>query len=106
MSQILGGFVSTDISGKVERKIGFTLRVGGKSSPINDRRNWDGYFVNKKVVRINKSHGLQLMGYPKSYKLPVSNSQGMKLLGNSIAINVVKAISLVIKKDLRKVIRT
>ena len=30
----------------------------------------------------------------------------MKLLGNSIAINVVKAISLVIKKDLRKVIRT
>ena len=106
MSQILGGFVSTDISGKVERKIGFTLRVGGKSSPINDRRNWDGYFVNKKIVRIKKSHGLQLMGYPKSYKLPVSNSQGMKLLGNSIAINVVKAIGLVIKKDLRKVIRT
>lgn len=25
------------------KEIGFTLRVGGKTSPIDDRRNWDGY---------------------------------------------------------------
>ena len=28
---------------KVSREIGFTLRVGGKGSPITDRRNWDSY---------------------------------------------------------------
>ena len=65
VSDIFGGFVSTDMSGKKERKIGFTLRVGGGKSPINDRRNWDGYIVDKKVVRINSSQGLQMMGFPK-----------------------------------------
>ena len=92
VSDIFGGFVSTDLSGKKERKVGFTLRVGGGSSPINDRRNWDGYIVNKKVVRINSTQGKQMMGFPKSFKMPVSENQAMKQLGNSVAVNVVKAI--------------
>ncbi|WP_234805550.1 hypothetical protein [Mycoplasmopsis agassizii] len=36
----------------VNKKIGFTLRVGGKSSEITDRRNWDGYIVDGKERRI------------------------------------------------------
>lgn len=105
LSDIFGGLVSTDASGKIEKKIGYTLRVGGKSSPINDRRNWDGYFVNKKPVRLKTYQGLQLMGFPKNYKLPVSNSQAMKLLGNSVAINVIKQIGLEIKKELSKIFK-
>ena len=92
LSDIFGGFVSKDVKGKEERKIGFTLRVGGGKSPINDRRNWDGYIVDKKIVRINSKQGLEMMGFPKTFKMPVSENQAMKQLGNSVAVNVVKAI--------------
>ena len=93
VSDIFGGFVSTDLSGKKERKVGFTLRVGGGRSPINDRRNWDGYIVDKKVVRINSMQGRQMMGFPKSFKMPVSENQAMKQLGNSVAVNVIKEVA-------------
>mgnify|MGYP001082827405 CR=1 FL=1 len=83
--------------GKKERKIGFTLRVGGGRSPIDDRRNWDGYIVNNKVVRINSEQGLKMMGFPKSFKMPVTENQAMKQLGNSVAVNVVKAIGKEVK---------
>ncbi len=92
MSDIFGGFVSKEINSKEERKIGFTLRVGGGRSPINDRRNWDGYIVKNKVVRIKPTQGLQMMGFPKNFKMPVSDNQAMKQLGNSVAVNVVKEI--------------
>jgi len=101
VSDIFGGFASTDMSGKKERKIGFTLRVGGGKSPINDRRNWDGYIINKKVVRINSRQGLEMMGFPKSFKMPVSENQAMKQLGNSVAVNVVKAIGTEIESHLK-----
>ena len=100
VSDIFGGFVSTDLTGKKERKIGFTLRVGGGRSPINDRRNWDGYIVDKKVVRINSEQGRQMMGFPRSFKMPVSENQAMKQLGNSVAVNVVKAIGKEIQSHL------
>ena len=58
-------------------------------SPITDRRNWDGYYVNKKITRINSKQGLQMMGFPKNFIFP-SENQAMKQLGNSVAVNVVK----------------
>ena len=100
LSDIFGGFVSKDLNGKIEREIGFTLRVGGGRSPITDRRNWDGYIVNKKIVRINPKQGLQMMGFPKTFKFPVSDNQAMKQLGNSVAVNVVRAIGKEIKEHL------
>jgi DNA (cytosine-5)-methyltransferase 1 len=100
VSDIFGGFASTELNGKKERKIGFTLRVGGGRSPITDRRNWDGYIINNKVVRINSKQGLDMMGFPKSFKMPVSENQAMKQLGNSVAVNVVKAIGKEIESHL------
>jgi DNA (cytosine-5)-methyltransferase 1 len=82
MSRVLGG--------KCDREIGFTLRVGGGRSAINDRRNWDGYLVDGKVVRITKEQGKKMMGYPKNFKLPESNAQAMKQLGNSVAVPAIK----------------
>ena len=101
MSDIFGGFVSKEINSKEERKVGFTLRVGGGRSPINDRRNWDGYIVKNKVVRIKPSQGLQMMGFPKNFKMPVSDNQAMKQLGNSVAVNVVKEIGKEIQSHLK-----
>ena len=101
LSDIFGGFVSKDKNGKIEREIGFTLRVGGGKSPIEDRRNWDGYYVNKKIIRIHSKQGLQMMGFPSSFKMPVSENQAMKQLGNSVAVNVVKEIGKEIVSHLK-----
>ena len=92
VSDVMGGFCSTDFTGKKERKIGFTMRVGGGRSGVLDRRNWDSYIINKKEVRISPQQGLELMGFPKSFKFPVSNSQALKQLGNSVAVNVIKEV--------------
>ena len=101
MSDIFGKVVVKELNSNDERKVGFTLRVGGGKSPIQDRRNWDGYIVNNKIVRLKPKQGLQMMGFPKSFKLPVSDNQAMKQLGNSVAVNVVKEIGKEIKYHLK-----
>ena len=101
MSDIFGKFVTKELNSNDERKVGFTLRVGGGKSPIQDRRNWDGYIVNNKIVRLKPKQCLQMMGFPKFFKLPVSDNQAMKQLGNSVAVNVVKEIGKEIKYHLK-----
>jgi len=97
ISDIMGGKCTTDFNGKKERKIGFTMRVGGARSGALDRRNWDTYIVNKKAKRITSKQGLELMGFPSSYKFPVSENEALKQLGNSVAVNVIKEIGKNIK---------
>jgi len=75
---------------KVNREIGFTLRVGGKGSKITDRRNWDSYLVNNKVRRITPKEGKKMQGFPDDFEFPVSDSQAMKQLGNSVAIYAIQ----------------
>ncbi|OGN26973.1 MAG: hypothetical protein A3B17_03015 [Candidatus Yanofskybacteria bacterium RIFCSPLOWO2_01_FULL_45_72] len=74
-------------------KIGYTLRVGGAGSGINDRRNWDAYLVNGKPHRITPTEGLRMMGFPSDFVFPsdVSNVQALKQLGNSVAVNGIRA---------------
>lgn len=78
MSDVMGG--------KVNREIGFTLRVGGKSSGIKDRRNWDGYLVDGTLRRLTPSEGKRMQGFADNFHFPVSNSEAMKQLGNSVAV--------------------
>jgi DNA (cytosine-5)-methyltransferase 1 len=72
-----------------ERQIGFTLRVGGRGSSIDDRRNWDSYRVNGEVKQLTPLQGKRMMGFPDDFILPKSITQAMKQLGNSVCINVV-----------------
>lgn len=83
MSDVLGGVC--------DRKVGFTLRVGGRGSGINDRRNWDTYLVNGKEHRLTPDEGKKMMGFPADFRFPVSEAQAMKQLGNSVAINAIQA---------------
>lgn len=85
---------------EVNKKIGFTLRVGGKSSPITDRRNWDGYIVNGKEIRITPKQAKRMQGFPEDFIFPVSNGAAMKQLGNSVAIPAVQAFALELIKVL------
>jgi DNA (cytosine-5)-methyltransferase 1 len=75
------------------RIVGFTLRVGGRGSPITDRRNWDGYIVDGKEVRLTPETAKKMQGFPDSFVFPVSKSQAMKQLGNSVAVPVIDSIS-------------
>jgi len=84
----------------VNKKIGFTLRVGGKRSPLTDRRNWDGYLVNGEERRITPKEGKRMQGFPDSFKFPVSNTAAMKQLGNSVAIPAVQAVGQVVVNSL------
>ena len=85
MSDILGG--------ECDREIGFTLRVGGRGSGIDDRRNWDAYRVNGEVVIISPRQGLKMMGFPDHFVLPNNLTQSMKQLGNSVCVDVVHAVA-------------
>lgn len=77
----------------VNRDIGFTLRVGGKGSAINDRRNWDGYIVNGIERRIKPKEAKRMQGFPDSFHFPVSDVIAMKQLGNSVAIPAIQCVA-------------
>jgi DNA (cytosine-5)-methyltransferase 1 len=99
LGDILGGEAFFDADCTKPRKIGFTLRCGGKGSHIYDRRNWEHYFVKKRgvskpvIVKINEHQGLLLNGFPESYEFPaeVAKAARMKQLGNSVAVTAVQA---------------
>ena len=82
--------MSDVMKGHVDREIGFTLRVGGKRSPIDDRRNWDGYIVDGEVRRLTPDEGKRMQGFPSSFKFPVSDSEALKQLGNSVAVPAIQ----------------
>ncbi|MFI3331925.1 MAG: HpaII family restriction endonuclease [Rikenellaceae bacterium] len=78
--------------GKCSRDIGFTLRVGGRGSNIDDRRNWDSYLVDGEVRRLSPIEGKKMQGFPDDFWLPSSIVHAMKQLGNSVAIDAVEAV--------------
>ena len=92
--------ISDIFGGSCDRDIGFTLRLGGMGSGINDRRNWDSYMVDGKVVKLQPLHALKMQGFNTTFKLPKSRTVSLRLLGNSVAVNVVKHIGLQIEKYL------
>lgn len=94
--------MSDIFDGECTREIGFTVRVGGRGSGIDDRRNWDSYLVDNKVVRLGVEEGKVMMGLPKNFIFPVSDTQAMKQLGNSVAVSAVRMVANQIKSYLKK----
>ncbi len=76
--------------GDCAKRIGYTLRVGGRRSGINDRRNWDAYLVDGEVRFITLEEAKQMMGLPDDFVFSVSDAQAFKQLGNSVAIDPVR----------------
>ena len=85
MSDVMGG--------KVDKKVGYTLRCGGRGSGVGDRRNWDGYIVDGKEQKLNSKQGLMMQGFPQDFYFPVTESQAMKQLGNSVAVDAIQAVA-------------
>lgn len=79
--------------GKCTRDIGFTLRIGGARSAIDDRRNWDGYMVDGEVRRISPKEAKRMQGFPDNFEFPVTQAEAMKQLGNSVAVPAIQAFA-------------
>lgn len=88
---VLEKTMSDIFEGTCSRKVGFTLRLGGRGSGLDDRRNWDTYLVDGKVRRLSPKEGKKMMGFPDSFAFPVSDAQAMRQLGNSVAVNAIQA---------------
>lgn len=97
LAEILGG-ISVDGG----RQIGYTLRVGGRGSGLNDRRNWDTYSVDGSTLRLDPEHGLKMQGFPHWYEFPetVARSQAMKQVGNSVAVPAIRYFAQKIAQSL------
>lgn len=84
-------FNMSDIwDGECSREIGFTIRVGGRGSSINDRRNWDAYLVDGEVKKLMPKQAKKMQGFPDKFDFPVSYTHAMKQLGNSVAIDTIR----------------
>lgn len=90
--------------GKVDREIGYTLRVGGRHSGVGDRRNWDCYIVDGVEKCMGPKEGLRMQGFPDDFVFPVSETQAMKQLGNSVAVPAIEAVAKEMMKDLKNAI--
>ncbi len=89
-------FTMSDVwNGECGRDIGFTIRVGGRGSNIDDRRNWDAYLVDGEVRKLSYKEARKMQGFPDDFHFPVSDTQAMKQLGNSVAVDAVDAVEAI-----------
>lgn len=83
----------------VEKDCAYTIRCGGKASPLRDRHNWDGYIITRgktdrhgnihavdiwEEYRLTPAVGLKLQGFPPDFKLLGSETDKWNRLGNTI----------------------
>lgn len=71
-------------SRKFEKTTAYTIRCGGRNSPIKDKHNWDGYIVDGKEYRLTKEDCLKLQGFDSNFQLCGNNKDQWKQLGNTI----------------------
>lgn len=75
----------TEYMGKqFDKEIAYTIRCGGRRSPINDKHNWDGYIVNKDEYRLTISDCLKLQGFDNFTFGECSETEQWRMLGNTI----------------------
>ena len=70
-----------------EKPTAYTIRCGGKRSPIDDRHNWDGYWIlnngNREEYRLTLDDALKLQGF-ENYELLGTQTAKWRMLGNTI----------------------
>lgn len=81
------------------KDIAYTIRCGGRHSPIKDRHNWDGYILGDGTeYRLTIEDCLKLQGFDESFVLEGSNTQKWKMLGNTIPTVFTEIIGKQIQK--------
>lgn len=81
-----------------EKSVAYTIRCGGRKSPINDRHNWDGYIVDGAEYRLTITDCLKLQGFDENFILCGSQSDKWRQLGNTIPTIFTEIIGLNLQK--------
>jgi DNA (cytosine-5)-methyltransferase 1 len=71
-----------------EKTESYTIRCGGRRSPINDKHNWDGYIVDDKEYRLTPTDCLKLQGFPDNFIMVGTDTDKYMRLGNTIPTNL------------------
>jgi DNA (cytosine-5)-methyltransferase 1 len=90
------------------KDVAYTIRCGGKHSPIDDGHNWDGYYVTTSltpkelVYRLTIKDCLKLQGFNEdTFILIGSEKSKWKMVGNTIPTNFTRLIGIAIQDTLR-----
>ena len=67
-----------------EKECAYTIRCGGKGSPINDRHNWDGYLVDGEEYRLTIDDAKKLQGFDEDFIMANKSKDAWRHLGNTI----------------------
>lgn len=67
-----------------EKNTAYTIRCGGRGSPLDDKHNWDAYRVDGKEYRLTVEDGLRLQGFSPTFALSGSMVKKWHQLGNTI----------------------
>ncbi len=83
------------------------VNLNGVSRTLSARYHKDGSEIlipqpGKNPRRLTPRECARLMGYPDSFKIPVSDTQAYRQFGNSVAVPVVKVLAKEIMKCLQK----
>jgi DNA (cytosine-5)-methyltransferase 1 len=85
------------------RKFAYTIRCGGRGSPINSRHVWDSYHMSDGTeYRLTVNDCLELQGFNDGFELLGTSTQKWKLLGNTIPTNLTMIIGKQILKTLNE----
>ena len=76
-----------------EKKYAYTIRCGGKGSPINDRHNWDGYWIDGEEYRLTIDDAKKLQGFDDDFIMAENDKDAWRHLGNTIPTIFTKIIA-------------
>lgn len=84
--------LSDILKGTTTRDYAFTIRIGGRNSGIDNKYNWDSYYVDGKVHVITPEECLQVQGFPAEFKLAGNKDEQYKQVGNSVPTTIIREI--------------
>lgn len=84
-----------------EKDVAYTIRCGGRNSPIDDRHNWDGYLVDGEVYRLTKEDCLLIQGFEPDFKLCGNSKEQWNQLGNTIPTVFTKMLGANVNKYIK-----
>ena len=96
-------FTLSDVfKGKCSKDVAYTITVKGLGRYYGDPRCIDMYLVDGIPRRIGIPEAKRLMGFPDNFIFPVSHTQAMKQLGNTVAVPVVRLVAKEVLRSLHK----
>jgi DNA (cytosine-5)-methyltransferase 1 len=70
-----------------EKDTAYTIRCGGRKSPINDKHNWDGYIADGAEYRLTIEDCLKIQGFSSEFKLCGIKNKWKQLEYNSYCVH-------------------